>query len=315
MTGAVRPLVSVLIITYNQQDIVRETIESCFEQTYANFEIVVSDDGSSDDTPNILKELVARSPHPMKLVLNPINQGITANCNAGLAACTGSYIALMGGDDLLLPEKLSRQVEAFESDSSLVLSYHPCFVLREGVVAETVGDRPKDVVRNLNEMISNFGAQLPGPATMVRRSAIPRRGFRAELGTASDWMYFIDVSANGSVTRLDEPLAIYRQHGGNVGQRYFSYSDDFLRTLELARQSYGNRPGIERAIRKGGTRFLLGIMYRAIAMGRRDLAVGYARKLSEYSNPALAASARLVAGIPGTSAIFARAKNLLKRYV
>lgn len=308
-------LVSILVITYNQETLVLETIESCLKQTYENFEVVVSDDGSTDRTPQILRDLQDSHPQRIKLVLNKVNRGITANCNAGLAACSGEFIALMGGDDLLLPEKLSLQVEAFENTPSLVLSYHHCYVMRGGNIDEIIGDRRKDLVTNLADMVGKFGAQIPGPATMVRATAVPVEGFNSEIETASDWMFYIDVSSHGDVARLDQSLAVYRQHGGNVGERYFSYSEDFLKTLRLVKSRYGHRAGIDSAVRRGGTRFLLGIIYRSIEHGRPDLARAYAKRLPEYSFWGLAMLVKTLTYIPGTGVMLRALKGFLKRHV
>jgi glycosyltransferase involved in cell wall biosynthesis len=309
------PLVSILVITYNQADIVAETIESCLGQTYLNIEIVVSDDGSSDATPEILRELCRSHPGKIRLVLSSENRGITRNCNAGLAACTGEYVALMGGDDLLLPSKIASQVAAFKENPQLVLSYHPCLVMRAGLIQETIGDKPKDVVSSFLDVIANFGADIPGPAPMMRADAIPSTGFDVAIGTASDWLFLIEVSLHGEVGRINEPLAIYRQHSGNVGQRYFSYSDDFLQTLQLVDARYGDRPGVHRAVRAGGKRFLLGITYRALEEGRRDLARKYAKAIAGYSTHALSVAVSAVTWIPGIAVPMRRLRSGLKQIV
>ena len=105
------PLVSISIITYNQKDFLRECIESALAQDYPHLEIVVADDGSKDGTHEMLHDYQARYPDKFVLRLAERNQGITANSNAAHFACTGKYIAWMGGDDLLLPGKIRRQVE------------------------------------------------------------------------------------------------------------------------------------------------------------------------------------------------------------
>ena len=309
------PLVSILVIVYNQQDIILETVESCLQQTYRNVEIVVSDDGSTDGTPEVLRALKSQYPQRIKLVLNEQNQGITANCNAGLAICSGEFIALMGGDDLLLPAKVSSQVEAFNADPGLALSYHPCFVMTDGAIDQVVGNRPKDIVTDMVDMVGKFGAQMPGPSTMVRASAVPVEGFRTEIGTASDWMFYIDVSSRGRVARLDQPLAVYRKHSGNVGHRYFSYSEDFLTTLRMVKSGYGDRPGIDPAVRRGGVRFLLGVIYRSIELGRPDLARAYARQLPEFSARVLSKVVLALTWIPGSRTIARALKANLKRFV
>ncbi|GAB3560703.1 hypothetical protein GCM10027405_10920 [Arthrobacter alkaliphilus] len=306
---------SILVISYNQQDLIFETVESCLGQTYKNIQIVVSDDGSSDRTPEILRELKERYPERIKLVLNPKNSGITANCNIGLAACDGEFVALMGGDDLLLPQKVELQVHAFMDDPELVLSYHPCDVSVDNRVVDKVGHRDKDLVSGLIDMIGKFEAQLPGPATMVRASAVPEDGFDSSIPTASDWLFFIDVSSRGRVSRLNETLAIYRQHGGNVGHRYFDYSGDFIRTIEIAGRRYGHIDGVASAAKRGARRFLLGIIYRSISQGELKRARVYTAQLPQYASWMLGVGIYLITYIPGAGGMFRLAKSFLKRYV
>ena len=103
------PLVSVAIITYNQKEYLRECIESILEQDYDNIEIVVSDDCSTDGTQEMLKEYDRKYPNKFVLKLSDKNQGITQNSNLAHFACSGKYIAWMGGDDLMLPEKIKKK--------------------------------------------------------------------------------------------------------------------------------------------------------------------------------------------------------------
>ena len=94
------PLVSVVICTYNQQNFVRETLDSVLAQTYPNIEIIVGDDGSTDTTPEILREYATRFPNKIKVVLSPINTGIPSNINRAMAQHTGEFVAWLDGDDV-----------------------------------------------------------------------------------------------------------------------------------------------------------------------------------------------------------------------
>jgi len=113
--------VSIAIITYNQKENLRECIESCLEQGYPNFEIVVADDCSTDGTQDLLREYEAKYPGKFVLRLAEKNQGITPNSNVCLDACSGEFIAMVGGDDLLLPNKITRQVEEMLKDTDIAL--------------------------------------------------------------------------------------------------------------------------------------------------------------------------------------------------
>lgn len=309
------PLVSVLVISYNQENLIRETVESCLDQSYKNYEIVVSDDGSTDRTVEILRELKDKFPEKIKLIVNDKNSGITKNCNIGLRHCSGELIALMGGDDLLMPKKLEKQVEAFLSNSNLVLCYHPCFVMRNGEIKHMIGHRNKDLVHGFVDMVAKFKADIPGPATMVRASAIPDYGFNDDIKTASDWLFYIDVSSNGDVVRLDEPLSVYRQHENNVGHKYFSYSEDFIQTIKFVKMRYAKVPGIVVAADNGARRFLLGVIYRALEQGRPDIARTYIKQLRDYSKPGFPACLILLSFCPGLGVLLGNVKPFLKKYL
>ena len=93
----IKPLVSVMIISYNQENYIGETIQSAIDQDYPNVEIIVSDDGSKDKTPAIILEYANRYPSKIIPILKKKNSGITANCNTALRACTGEFIVFFGG--------------------------------------------------------------------------------------------------------------------------------------------------------------------------------------------------------------------------
>jgi len=309
------PFVSVLVISYNQENLIQETIESCLKQSYDNYEIVVSDDGSMDDTVQIIQGMQDKFPEKIKLIANEKNAGITKNCNLGLRHCRGELIAFMGGDDLLTPKKLEEQVAAFLGNHNLALCYHPCFVMHNGEINKIIGNRTKDLVRNFVEMVEKFGAAIPGPAVMVRTSAIPDYGFDETIKTASDWLFYIDVSSKGDVVRLDKPLSIYRLHQNNIGHQYFSYSQDFIKTIEIVKIRYGKRPGVKTAADKGARRFLLGVIYRALEQDRPDIARKYTEQIRDYTKGGLSALLFALTFVPGIGIILRGVKDLLKKYV
>ena len=106
------PKVSVIVPIYNQAQFIRETVESVLGQDHPNIELVLSDDGSTDGTSDMLREYAERDPSRVKVVASEQNTGIAGAFNRALDAHTGEYIAWLGGDDVMLPGKLSRQVAA-----------------------------------------------------------------------------------------------------------------------------------------------------------------------------------------------------------
>lgn len=222
------PLVSIAIITYNQKDFLRECIESCLAQDYPNFEIVVADDGSSDGTQEMLLQYSYHYHGKFVLRLSDSNQGITANSNLAHFACSGKYIAWMGGDDLMLPGKLSRQVEFMENNSNCTICYHNLDVFDSdtGQTLSYFNDKKKQINGNVRECIK-YGAFNGACSTMIKASNAPHNGFDGTLPVVSDWLYWVETLANGgTINYIDEVLGRYRRHTNNVSV------DDYIETHE-----------------------------------------------------------------------------------
>lgn len=239
------PLVSVMIICYNQQRYIREAVTSALDQGYRNLEVVVADDASTDDTPKILRELQMRYPERLKLVLNATNHGITGNSNVGLKHCSGELVAFMGGDDVLLPGKIERQVEWFGTDPHRVLCGHDV----EWIDADSapLGIRSSDLVpMQAGKGVSGFirdGSPYAATAIMVRRSRIPPWGFHRALPVVSDWKLWLDViGTDGAYGRVDGVYARYRRHRDNVTARAnWRVTRDVLMTALLSLMRFRGR--------------------------------------------------------------------------
>lgn len=211
------PLVSIAIITYNQKEYLRECLESCLAQDYPNFEIVVADDCSTDGTQQMLKEYSAKNPDKFVLKLAEKNQGITPNSNVAHFACSGKYIAWMGGDDLMLPGKLSKQVAFMEANPDCTICYHNL---------EIFDDKTNKVIGyfNVNKKINGdvrdsikYSTFNGACSNLVRADKTPKHGFVNTVPVASDWLYWVETLANGgTINYIDEIYGKYRKHDNNV---------------------------------------------------------------------------------------------------
>ena len=112
------PLVSVITPVYNREKYLVRCIESILEQTYSNFEFLIIDDKSSDNTLEIIKNYQLTDSR-IKILENDKNLGATLSFNRGLDICQGKYLARMDSDDISLSGRLEKQVEIFESWSDL----------------------------------------------------------------------------------------------------------------------------------------------------------------------------------------------------
>ena len=202
------PLVSVVVAAYNCEQYVGAALDSALAQDHPRFEVIVVDDGSSDDTP----EIVAR--YPVRVIRQP-NAGQGAAKNAGVAAAEGDLIAFLDHDDLWFPSKLSRQVAALEAspEADGVLA-------RLEVLLEPGVPHPPWLTR------SREYPWFPPSSWLLRRAVFETVGpFDAESVVPDfDWMLRArDLGARFEILP-GEPLGAYRFHGENV-----SYQRDEIR--------------------------------------------------------------------------------------
>lgn len=265
------PKVSVMIITYNQEDLISETIESVINQDYENIEIVVADDASTDNTPAIIKEYAERYPGVVVPVLNSTNLGITGNSNAAFFACSGELIAVLGGDDLFLDGKIRAQVDLFK-DEEVVLSYHPVDIFlhqtNETLYITNMIEREK--INNVYDLITKGG--IPGASSvMVRRTACPSHGFDPQFPVVSDWIFFIEVAMKGKIASLPDVYGKYRKHGNGASERTLELLDESLKTLDVVVQRYGQHDAkLVSICKKGKARYIFGEIYRQTIKGSYD---------------------------------------------
>ncbi len=215
------PKVSVVICTYNQQDFVRETVESVLAQTYPHLEIIITDDGSTDATPHILSEYARRFPDKVKLALTDKNTGIPSNINRGLKMRTGELIVCLDGDDLMLPQKVERQVAFLQQHPEATGCYHDVEVF-ESETGRTLG--------RMSELYNGTSALKQGEiqawfvprnyflpsAIMFRASACPAHGYDVRMKHLSEAVFFVEVFRSGTLLAMDDQLVRYRRHSRNI---------------------------------------------------------------------------------------------------
>ncbi|WP_458128154.1 glycosyltransferase family 2 protein [Pseudomonas sp. Z2-11] len=258
------PKVSVIIFTYNQEDLISETIDSVLMQDYPNLEIVVADDASTDTTAAVIKGYEQRHPGKVVGVYNKTNLGITGNSNVAFFASTGELIAVLGGDDLFLPGKISAQVALF-SDPEVSISYHPIEIFQHqtGKVLFTTNTTKNEEIKDVYDLIAKGG--IPGASSvMVRRSACPNHGFDPSFPVVSDWIFSIEVALNGKVQELKGVYGRYRKHGFGASDRSYELLDESLRALKVISDRYPNDAKLQKACQRGGYRYVLGELFRQV---------------------------------------------------
>jgi hypothetical protein len=205
------PRVSVVLPVYNAERFVGEAIDSILGQTLADFELIVIDDGSTDDTPRILADRVSRDPR-IRLIARE-NRGLTPTLNEGLEGARGPFVAIMNADDIALPERLERQVAFLDTHPAVAaVGSQTRLMLADGTPGPSVSlpQTPADVRRFLPK-----ASPLAHPAVMFRRAAVVEvRGYRPQIEPAEDYDLWLRLADRHELANLPNVLLHYRVHGG-----------------------------------------------------------------------------------------------------
>ncbi|EHQ87566.1 glycosyltransferase [Desulfosporosinus youngiae] len=208
------PKVSVVIPTYNHARYLLYALDSVLNQSYANLEVIVIDDGSTDGTSEVVKPYFSRINYIYKA-----NGGTPNALNYGLSLATGKYICWLSADDALIEDKISKQVGLMESDPSLGFSY------TSFIVIDANGTKQYDVnspyYPNKQEMVTKLmeGCFINGSSVMMRSSSLKTVGnFDEGLPQAHDYDLWFRFLRHYNCGFLAEPLLAYRWHGKNMSR-------------------------------------------------------------------------------------------------
>ena len=207
------PSISVVIPCYNAAAFLRATIESILGQTHPVLEVIVVDDGSTDDSANIAESFGP----PVRVIRQP-NQGESAARNRGIEAAAGEWVAFLDADDLWLPTKVELQAEAIRSAPADVVCVTGDFLLfGEGEEERRCSPPARyDAPHPLREMLVGFTVHID--CAVVRRAAALRTPFPESIHHAEDVIFFVLLRSQGRFLRIPEPLARYRRHGPQQSQ-------------------------------------------------------------------------------------------------
>lgn len=193
---------SVILPTYNRADYLSRSMESVLTQTYEDFELIVVDDASTDDTESVLKSIEDTR---LTYLRHEQNQGAAAARNTGIERANGEYIAFQDSDDVWRPGKLEQQIEAMKSDRSPVATYVGTL---NHVANQPVYEPLESLWKREGDL---FGLQLFGSHLtihgVVRREVVESiGGFDEDLPALEDWAFWVEVAREGPIALVDEPL-------------------------------------------------------------------------------------------------------------
>jgi glycosyltransferase involved in cell wall biosynthesis len=212
------PAISVLLPAYNAARYVAEAVESILAQTYGDFEFLIVDDGSTDDTPRILSRYAGRD-RRIHYVSRP-NTGLVTALNEMLARSRGEFIARMDADDIAMANR-------FESQMSYLADHPDCVMIGSRVLVIDPDGSPLTVMGAAltheeidAALMAARGQMVYHPSVIIRKQSLVEVGpYRQEFDTAEDLDLFLRLAEIGRIANLEEPLLKYREHTGKVGHR------------------------------------------------------------------------------------------------
>ena len=224
------PKVSIIIPVYNHEKYIRECVESALAQDYENLEVIVVDDGSTDNTPEILKEFKGKIKY-----IRQENQGAATAFNHGLKYAQGDFITWLSSDDVFLPSKVGVQVANLQKDPEFALVYTDCIKIdAEGQELEVVHSHCPPPERFVREYL--MGRFITTPTILFRRKCIDRvGGYDEKLRVYEDTDIIFRLLKHYRLGYIPVPLAKYRWHSANISHKFrlLQYYQDriFLKVL------------------------------------------------------------------------------------
>jgi glycosyltransferase involved in cell wall biosynthesis len=214
-------LVDVVIPAYNAARYIEETLSSVASQVDALYKIIVVNDGSTDQTQELVSQFAAKHSHLSIQIIEQANAGLSAARNAGIKASTAPYIAFLDADDLWLPEKLTKQLSVFNQaqNDKLGLVYCAYSVISEdstrlssvAVISPSLrGDASRKLLQG--NFISGSGS-----AVLIKRTVFDAVGlFDQKLRAGEDWDMWLRISKNFLINYCPEELVLIRLHESNM---------------------------------------------------------------------------------------------------
>ena len=207
------PAVSVIMPVYNTERFVAETTESVLAQTFADFEFIIIDDGSTDRSREIVENFARRDPR-VRVISRP-NKGLVATLNEGLAAATGPLIARMDADDLCDPRRFELQVTRLNEDSGLVAV--GCCAAAIDEDGNRLGDYATPLGHEEIESSHLHGdSAIHHPSVMFRTEPVRRLGGYRELVPCEDFDLWLRLGEVGRLANLPDRLITKRLFPGSI---------------------------------------------------------------------------------------------------
>lgn len=241
-------LASIVIPSYNKARFIAKTLDSLAAQTHPDIEIVIVDDGSSDNSVSIIEDWLKNSPHHWSFLVHEKNQGVCRTLNDGLALARGEFVSALAADDQYLPHKTSKHVEMLQKDPEASFVYGDARLvdeagatLAESLIASVYGGYTDSGLVFDSLLNTNF---IPAVTVTMRRSALDQVGAYDESLPYEDYDMWLRLSRVGTLLFTGSVDTVYTEVAGSLSKQLGA--DRFLGHLRIL-SKYQGEPGVDQS--------------------------------------------------------------------
>ncbi|MBL1209363.1 glycosyltransferase family 2 protein [Geminocystis sp. GBBB08] len=222
MNNSENPLVSVRLITYNHEKYIEEAIYSVLSQTFQDYELIIVNDGSTDETDSIIKRILEKENNPKIKYIYQENQGTSSACNTAILNARGKYIANMSGDDVCYPYRLEKQMQFIqETGAKIVFSWVDIIDDNSNIITKTYyntiifNQPPRSRFSTLRHFFFNFN-YINSPSGLIEKQLLIESGLYCLTSIQSqDLDMWIKLAKKYDICLLPEKLLKYRIRANN----------------------------------------------------------------------------------------------------
>lgn len=226
-------VISIIIPVYNQEKYLAETLNSVLNQSYSNWECILVNDGSADNSVSVINQYLAKDNRFS--FINSENKGVSHARNLALKQVKGDYILFLDGDDIIHPEKLQMAISNFEQNTDLSIVFNTTNYFQDTIENVLFDIQLETELVNFNGILLYWGEKITIPihSAIIQKTLFDGIEFNTNLTAQEDWLVWLRLfQKKPKVFILDEVLSYYRKHNTSRTQTV-SLKEDHFKALQI----------------------------------------------------------------------------------